>query len=81
MSNQDMSVPYYAAHKVYDLTCPHCKARLTFLINERHASIHSCHCGRWLRAIEWAADMTIPPTWTYEPKIIGGDYEQQRDTQ
>ncbi len=72
--------PYYARHKVTELTCPHCTGMLVFLINERHHSVHACRCGRWLRAIDWAAPAGTPAKWTYEAKQEGGTYEHKRNT-
>jgi hypothetical protein len=63
----DAAEPYYAKHKVTELTCPHCGAILTFLVNEKDHSVYSCNCGRWLKAIDWQVSEQ-PAKWSYEPK-------------
>lgn len=59
--------PYYAKHKIIDLTCPYCQHRLTFLINEGDKSIYSCRCGRWFKKIDWQVTGD-KCHWVYEAK-------------
>ncbi len=75
-------VPYYGRHKVIDLTCPKCQGRLSFLINERHASVYACQCGRWYRLMDWQPPTPAKEKWEYKAKhdLEGRDCENRRDT-
>ncbi len=72
--------PYYARHKVTELTCPHCKGMMSFLINERAHSVYACACGRWYRAIDYNPKPTHD-NWHFISRKEEVHDEHRADTQ
>ena len=66
---QNKDWPYYDTHKIVDLTCPKCKNRMAFIINEKAEAKYICVCGTWWEKIEFYP--TDPrqgrKLWIYKP--------------